>query len=288
MPKTDLSFEYFPPKTERGSGTLLETVGRLDALDPRFVSVTYGAGGSEREPTLNAIRAIRSASATRVASHLTCVGQSAAAVDRVARALWAEGIGKIVALRGDPPQKGAAGVVLHPNGYRHAADLVAGLKRIADFEISVAAFPEGHPESDGPAADIENLKRKVDAGADRAITQFFFDTEAFLRYRDAAAKAGIGIEIVPGILPIQNIHTLLSFSEDCGAHVPGWLVDAFDGTAGDGEAAHKVARDIAACQVDALRTAGVDAFHFYTLNRAELTLDVCAACGIAPEQRAAA
>jgi len=288
MSKPELSFEYFPPKTERGSGTLLETVNRLDALDPRFVSVTYGAGGSEREPTLNTIRAIKSGSATRIASHLTCVGQSAAAVDRVARALWAEGIDKIVALRGDPPQKGATGAVLHPNGYRHAAELVAGLKRIADFEISVGAFPEGHPESDGPQADIENLKRKVDAGADRAITQFFFDTGVFLRYRDTAAAAGIGIEIVPGILPIQNIHTLLNFSADCGAHVPDWVVRSFDGLDGDAKASHAAARDIAARQVDELRRAGVDAFHFYTLNRADLTLDVCAACGIAAEHRAAA
>ncbi len=288
MSKPDLSFEFFPPKTERGAATLLETVRRLEELTPRFASVTYGAGGSEREPTLTAIRAVRAASSISVASHLTCVGQPAAEVDRVARALWAEGIDRIVALRGDPPRKGALGAVPHPNGYRHASDLVRRLKRIADFEISVAAFPEGHPESDGPAADIENLKRKADAGADRAITQFFFDTDAFLRYRDAAARAGAGIEIVPGILPIQNIHTLLSFSADCGAPVPGWVVDAFRGIDGDAGAAHKVARDIAVKQVDALRTAGVDAFHFYTLNRAELTLDICAAGGLAAEQRAAA
>ena len=253
MANLKLSCEFFPPKTEKGRNTLLDTATRLRSLDPVFWSMTHGAGGSDGARTLDAVRTLSAASDVPVAAHVTCVGKSVRDIDTFARSLLADGITRIVALRGDPPKTGAAGPASNPNGYPHASDLIAGLKRIADFDISAAAFPEGHPETAGIAADIVNLKRKETAGASRAITQFFFDTRAFLRYRDAAARAGVSIEIVPGIFPIAGIESLLRFAETCGATVPGWVVEAFSGYEDDAAACHEIAVDIAARQLSQLR-----------------------------------
>ncbi len=259
--------------------SLWRAIRRLAPLAPRFVSVTYGAGGTTRDRTHAAVARIRRETTLEPAAHLTCVGASRDEVDRVARAYWQAGIRHVVALRGDPPD-GEAGFRPHPQGYDSAAALVAGLKRVADFEISVAAYPEVHPEAMSAAADLDNLKRKLDAGAGRAITQFFFDHEAYLRFLDRAAAAGITAPIVPGILPITNFARAAGFAEQCGAAIPRWLADLFDGVDDDAETRNLIAAMVAADQCRRLTEYGVGDFHFYTLNRAELAYAICRALGL--------
>lgn len=283
-PKPRISFEFFPPKTPKMEEQLWKNIERLTPLDPHFVSVTYGAGGSTRERTHETVRRLVKETSLAPAAHLTCVGASRAEVDEVAQEYWQAGIRHIVALRGDAPDQ-QAGYTPHPQGYAYAADLVAGLKKIADFDISVAAYPEVHPEAASAQADMDNLKRKVDAGASRAITQFFFDAESFLRFRDAADKAGITVPIVPGIIPIGNFWTVKRFATMCGTDVPNWLEKMFEGLEEDERTHEMVAAAIAAEICQRLRTAGVEDFHFYTLNRAGLTYALCRMLGIT-EQRA--
>jgi methylenetetrahydrofolate reductase (NADPH) len=272
------SFEFFPPKTEAMAVSLWQAVKRLESLAPRFVSVTYGAGGSTRERTHATVTRIRNETALAPAAHLTCVGASRAEIDEVAQAYWDAGIRHIVALRGDSVA-GAGPYQPHPQGYAHAVDLVAGLKRIADFEISVAAYPEVHPEAVSAAADLDNLKRKEAAGATRAITQFFFDVDGFLRFRDRAVGAGIAMPIVPGILPIANFAQVQKFAAACGASIPSRLAAEFDGVDDEAEA-RAIAQRFAIAQCRRLVDAGVDALHFYTLNRAETVVAICAALDI--------
>lgn len=275
-----VSFEYFPPKTAEMEATLWATITKLAPLNPAFVSVTYGAGGTTRERTHATVRRLRQETALQPAAHLTCVGATREEIDAVARDYWDAGIRHIVALRGDMP--GGAAYQPHPGGYAYAADLVEGLKKIGDFEISVAAYPEAHPQAGSLAAEIEFLKRKVDAGATRAITQYFFDVDLFERYLDLVAKAGIHVPIVPGIMPVTNISQLLKFSAACGTSVPQWLVETFDGLDADPETRKLVAASVAVEQVQKLRAIGIQDFHFYTLNRAELTMAICRRLGIRP------
>ena len=282
----EVSFEFFPPNSEKMQKILRESVQRLSVLNPRFVSVTYGADGSTRERTHDAVARIASETGLTAAPHLTCVGASRGEIDDIARAYWDTGIRHLVALRGDPP-KDDAGFKPHPDGYAYAADLVAGLKTVADFDISVAAYPEVHPEACDAAFDLDNLKRKLDAGASRAITQFFFGTELFLRFRDRCAKAGIESSIVPGILPITRFPQLKRFAEQCGAGVPDWLVERFDGLDDDAETRRMIAASVAIEQVRALQAEGVGEVHFYTLNRSELTFAICHALGVRPKRAAA-
>lgn len=276
-----LSFEFFPPKTPEMEGKLWQAVKQLEPLAPRFVSVTYGAGGSTRERTHATVARIRRETRLEPAAHLTCVGASRAEVDAVAKRYWQAGIRHIVALRGDPPEGGGPYRSL-PDGYARAADLVAGLKRVADFEISVAAYPETHPEAASAAADLDNLKRKIDAGARRAITQFFFDAEAYLRFLDRARAAGITVPIVPGLLPVGNFAQVKKFAASCGASVPHSLAAQFEGLDDDPRGRAAVAVRVAAEQCRRLRAAGVDELHFYTLNRADLVLAICNAIGVRP------
>ena len=276
-----ISFEFFPPKTEKMAETLWESVATLGPLGPRFVSVTYGAGGSTRERTHEQVVRIQNEAGIPAAAHLTCVNATRAEVDEVARHYWAEGIRHIVALRGDPPD-GASGYVPHPGGYENAADLIAGLKKVADFEISVAAYPEVHPDSPDAQADIENLKAKFDAGADRAITQFFFDPECFFRFRDKAAAAGIDAEIVPGIMPVMSFAAVQRMSGMCGTEIPGWMEGLFDGLDERPAARQLVSATIAAELCRKLYAGGVREFHFYTLNRAELSYAICHMLGKRP------
>ncbi len=276
-----VSFEFFPPKTEKMQQSLWECVTRLAPLAPRFVSVTYGAGGGTRERTHETVVRIARETALKPAAHLTCVGASRAEVDEVARHYWDEGIRHIVALRGDPPE-GQGRYQPHSEGYAYAVDLVGGLKRIADFEISVAAYPETHPEATNAEADLDNLKRKIDAGATRAITQYFFDVEVYFRFRDRARAAGITVPIVPGILPVTNFAQVQKFSAACGASVPVWMADLFAGLDGDPDTRRMVAATVAAEQCRALVAAEVDELHFYTLNRADLTYAICHILGVRP------
>lgn len=274
-----VSFEFFPPATEEMERRLWQTVTQLAPLTPDFVSVTYGAGGSTRERTHNTVTRIARETALKPAAHLTCVAASREEVDATAQAYWDAGIRHIVALRGDPPTE-AGNYQPHPTGYVYASDLVAGLKRIADFDVSVAAFPEGHPENGSIELDLDNLQRKIDAGASRAITQYFFDTELFLRYRDKAAARGITIPIVPGLLPVTNYLQVIRFSALCGASVPPWLTGLFAGLEHDLVTRQQVASAVAVEQCRQLRSEGVELFHFYTLNRAELTLAICHVLGL--------
>jgi len=281
-----VSFEFFPPHSEKMEATLWESVQRLKELSPRFVSVTYGADGSTRERTHAAVERIVTETDLTAAPHLTCIGSSRGEIDDIARDYWDMGVRHLVALRGDPPQ-GSTGYSPHPDGYAYASDLVAGLKKVADFDISVAAFPEVHPEASSPIADLENLKRKIDAGASRAITQFFFDTDVYLRFRDLAAAAGIDTHIVPGILPITRFPQLQRFAETCGATVPDWLSERFAGLEDDAETRKMIAANVAIEQVRKLQSEGVNEFHFYTLNRSELTVAICHALGVRPAAAAA-
>ncbi|MAF49257.1 MAG: methylenetetrahydrofolate reductase [Rhodospirillales bacterium] len=273
------SFEFFPPKDEAAGKALWACVERLAPLAPAFMSVTYGAGGSTRERTHAVVARIQKDTGIAAAAHLTCVGAGRGEIDDVARRYWDAGIRHIVALRGDPPE-GEDRYTPHPGGYAYAADLVQGLMRIGDFEVSVAAYPEVHPEADSAAADLDNLKRKFDAGAKRAITQFFFAAETYLRFRDTAAAAGIGAPIVPGILPVTNFKQVLRFAGMCGASVPGWMVELFDGLDDDLETRKLIAATVAAEQCRALLVEGVTEFHFYTLNRADLVYAICHILGI--------
>jgi methylenetetrahydrofolate reductase (NADPH) len=277
-----VSFEFFPPKTEEMERTLWQSVERLAPLGPRFMSVTYGAGGSTRSRTHATVRRIEAEAGIRAAAHLTCVGATRAEIDEVARDYWQSGIRHIVALRGDPPQ-GETRYTPHPGGYAYAADLVTGLKRIADFEISVAAYPETHPDALSSEADLDNLKRKLDAGATRAITQFFLDIDVYLRFRDRVAAKGIAAPITPGILPVTNFATLVKFSKSCGTRVPVWLASLFEGLDNDPETRKLVAASVAAEQCRRLQEYGCDTFHFYTLNRADLTYAICHILGIRPK-----
>jgi methylenetetrahydrofolate reductase (NADPH) len=274
-----VSFEFFPPKTDEAEQKLWATIERLAPLAPRFVSVTYGAGGSTRERTHATVVRIRRETTLEPAAHLTCVASSRAEIDEVAHHYAEAGIRHIVALRGDPPS-GAAAYAPHPEGYAYAADLVAGLKRVADFEISVAAFPEVHPEARSAGADLDNLKRKIDAGANRAITQFFFDPDVYLSFVERVRAAGIHVPIVPGILPVTNFAQVKKFAALCGADVPDWIAAQFDGLDEDPETRRLVAASIAAEQCRLLQANGVNEFHFYTLNRADLTVAICHMLGV--------
>ena len=286
MPTPLVSFEFFPPKTEEMERTLWETVRRLEPLQPRFVSVTYGAGGGTRERTHATVRRIREQTSLDPAAHLTCVEATREEVDQVARDYWDAGIRHIVALRGDPPQ-GESRYTPHPGGYAYAADLVEGLRRIADFEVSVAAYPETHPQAPSADFEIEYLKRKIDAGATRAITQFFFDTDAFLRFRDRLAKAGISVPLVPGILPVTNFKTVARFAGSCGASMPASFIQQFEGTDDDPETRKMVAARAAVDQCQRIQAEGLNEFHFYTLNRPELTRAICHMLGVRPTAQAA-
>jgi methylenetetrahydrofolate reductase (NADPH) len=274
-----VSFEFFPPNDDAMAAQLWDAVLRLAPLQPRFVSVTYGADGSQRSRTHAWVLRILRETALTAAPHITCIGATREELTGMARDYWRRGVRQMVALRGD-----AAGGRYQPfpEGFAYAADLVGGLKAAAPFEISVAAYPEGHPETGSVEADIENLRRKIDAGATRAITQFFFDTDAFLRYRDRCAAAGIRATIVPGILPITRFPQLLRFAERCGTSIPESLHRRFDGLDDDPETRRLIAAHVAIEQVQRLRTHGVEEFHFYTLNRAELTYAICHALGLRP------
>ncbi len=278
-PPVQVSFEFFPPNDEAMERTLWASIERLEPLAPRFVSVTYGADGSTRDRTHRVISRVQRETRLTGAPHLTCIGASRAEILDIARGYWDEGIRHIVALRGDPPA-GSGPYAPRKDGYAYAADLVAGLKGVADFDISVAAYPETHPEAEGPEQDLDNLKRKLDAGAARAITQFFFDADCFLRFRDACARRGIRSAMVPGILPITRLPQLLKFAARCGATIPAWLVERFEGLDDDAETRKMIAASVAIEQVARLRREGVEEFHFYTLNRAELTYAICHALGL--------
>lgn len=276
-----VSFEFFPPNDAAMEQTLWSSIERLAPLNPRFVSVTYGADGSTRERTHNIVTRIQHETPLTGAPHLTCVGAPAHEILELARRYWDCGIRHIVALRGDPPA-GTAKYVPHKQGFAYAADLVRGLKSVANFDISVAAYPEAHPEAPSAQFDLDNLKRKIDAGATRAITQFFFDTEKFLRFRDACAAAAIQVSIVPGLLPITRFPQILKFAARCGATIPDWLIHRFDGLDNDPETRRLISASVAIEQVHQLERHGVNEFHFYTLNRAELTYAICHALGVRP------
>jgi methylenetetrahydrofolate reductase (NADPH) len=284
--KTTVSFEFFPPNTEAMEITLWNSIKHLSVLEPRFASVTYGADGSTRERTHAAVARMRKETKLTAAPHLTCIGASQGEIDDIARQYWDMGVRHLVALRGDPP-KDVPQYTPYPGGYAYASDLVAGLKRVADFDISVAAFPEVHPEAASAEVDLDNLKRKMDAGASRAITQFFFDVDLYLRFRDRCAGAGIESTIVPGILPITRFPQLTNFAEQCGATVPDWLSHRFDGLDDDPDTRKLIAASVAIEQVQLLQKEGIDEFHFYTLNRSELTFAICHALGVRPQQAAA-
>ncbi len=274
-----VSFEFFPPKTEKMDVALWEAVTTLEPLGPRFVSVTYGAGGSTRERTHATVARIQRETSMPAAAHLTCVDATREEIDAVADAYWQAGVRHIVALRGDPPVAGAK-FQSPVGGYANAADLVAGLRRLHPFEISVAAYPERHPDSPDLAADLDNLKRKIDAGATRAISQFFFSPECFFRFRDAAAAAGIDAEIVPGILPVSNVAQTRKFAAMCGAEIPAWMDRLFEGLDDHPAARQLVAATLAAEMSRKLYAGGVRHFHFYTLNRAELSFAICHLLGL--------
>jgi methylenetetrahydrofolate reductase (NADPH) len=275
----EISFEFFPPKSEKMDAALWEAVQSLAPLGPRFVSVTYGADGSTRDRT-HATVARMAEAGLPAAAHLTCVGADKAEILDIARAYWAAGVRHIVALRGDAPQ--GQHFVPHPNGFANAAELTAGLKSIAPFEISVAGYPECHPSSPSVGADLDNLKAKIDAGADRAISQFFFAPETFFRFQDRAAAAGIQAEIVPGILPVSNVAQTRKFAAMCGAAIPSWMDQLFEGLDDHPETRQLVAATIAAEMCRKLYAGGVRNFHFYTLNRAALSYSICHLLGKRP------
>jgi len=284
--RPSVSFEFFPPNTEAMEQTLWSSIERLAELDPAFVSVTYGADGSTRERTHAAVERIINETKLTPAPHLTCIGASRGEIDDIAREYWDMGVRHLVALRGDAP-KDADGYVPHQDGYAYASDLVAGLRDIADFDISVAAYPEVHPEASSADFDLDNLKCKLDAGASRAITQFFFDADVFLKFRDRCAAAGIDSSIVPGILPITRFPQLERFANMCGASVPDWLRQRFAGLDDDEATRQMIAASVAIEQVRTLEKEGIEDFHFYTLNRSELTYAICHALGVRPKQVAA-
>jgi methylenetetrahydrofolate reductase (NADPH) len=281
MPAPLLSFEFFPPRTEALEQQLWACIRRLEPLAPRFVSVTYGAGGSTQARTHATVARIVKETRLTPAAHLTCVGASRGEVDDVARQYWDAGIRHIVALRGDVP--GGEAYAPHPDGYAYAADLVAGLRKIADFEISAAAYPETHPTARSAEDDLDNLKRKLDAGATRAITNYFFDNATFLRFLDLALAAGITAPIVPGIMPVSNYGQIVKFSQISGVRVPDWLGRFFEGVEDDMETRRMIAAHVAAEQVRTLQANGIDEFHFYTLNRPDLTYAIAHILGVRPK-----
>jgi methylenetetrahydrofolate reductase (NADPH) len=282
-----VSFEFFPPRTAKMEEALWTAIRRLEPLRPRFVSVTYGAGGSTRERTHATVARLAKETALVPAAHLTCVEATRQEVDEVAGAYKAAGVKHIVALRGDPSSGVGSRYSPHPGGYANAAALVAGLKAVGGLELSVAGYPEKHPDSPDVASDLDNLKAKVDAGASRVITQFFFDNAHYLRFLDAARGNGIWAPIVPGIVPIHNFRQVAGFAARCGAAMPAWLARRFDGLDGDPQTTHLVAAAVAAEQVMDLVDEGIRQFHFYTLNRADLVYAICHLLGLRPEPAAA-
>ncbi len=281
----NVSFEFFPPKTAEMEATLWDSIARLAPLHPDFVSVTYGAGGATRERTHATLARLVRETDVRPAAHLTCVAASRAEVDAVARDYWAVGVRHIVALRGDPQSGPGTPYEAHGEGYATSTELVAGLKRIGDFEITVSAYPEGHPESASLDADIDVLKAKVDAGATRAITQFFFDNEIYLRFMDKVRARGITIPVIPGIVPVQSFKQTANFAKNAGASVPQWLADRFEGLDDDPATRRLVAATVAAEQVLDLVDRGVCDYHFYTMNRADLVYAICHLLGMRPKTR---
>jgi methylenetetrahydrofolate reductase (NADPH) len=277
-----VSFEFFPPKSEEMEKTLWESITRLAPLRPNFVSVTYGAGGSTRERTHATVKRILADTALTPAAHLTCVAATRAEIDAVIRSYCAAGVRHIVALRGDPIGGIDERYAPHPGGYRNAADLVAGIKRLADVEVSVSAYPEKHPDSPTVEADLDMLAAKVDAGATRAITQFFFENDLYFRYLDRVRGRGINVPVVPGILPVQNFKQAKNFAARCGASVPAWLAHRFDGLDEDVATRKLIAAAVAAEQVLDLVDRGVTDFHFYTMNRADLVYAICHLLGLRP------
>jgi len=277
-----VSFEFFPPADAAMEETLWKSIERLAPLGPRFVSVTYGADGSTRERTHKVVTRIQRETSLTGAPHLTCVGAPRGEILDIARKYWDQGIRNIVALRGDPPQ-GQPGWKPHHEGFQHASELVEGLTTVGNFDISVAAYPEPHPEAPSPKFDLDNLKRKIDAGASRAITQFFFDTDIFLRFRDRCVAAGIHAPIVPGILPVMRFPQVVRVAQRCGASIPDWLRSRFEGLDEDHDTRRMIAASVAIDQVHSLARHGVRDFHFYTLNRAELTYAICHALDVRPQ-----
>ncbi len=274
-----VSFEFFPPNTPAMEATLWQSIERLSELAPSFVSVTYGADGSTRARTHAVVERIIKETQQTPAPHLTCIDATRDEIDDIAREYWDMGVRHLVALRGDAPKDDRC-YVPHVDGYAYASDLVEGLKKVANFDISVAAYPETHPEAGSAQFDLDNLKRKLDAGADRAITQFFFDTDVFLRFRDRCSRAGIESAIVPGILPITRFPQMERFAKMCGAAIPDALRRRFDGLDDDAETRQMIAASIAIEQVRYLESEGIEDFHFYTLNRSELTFAICHALGL--------
>ncbi len=279
----EVSFEFFPPKTEKMEENLWQAIRRLEPLSPQFVSVTYGAGGSTRERTHNTVARIVKETRLKPAAHLTCVNATREEVDDVVRGYRAAGVRHIVALRGDPPTGVGTRYEPHPGGYARTADLIAGIKRIGDFEISVGGYPEKHPESASFEADIDHLKGKVDAGADRIITQFFFDNAHYLRFLERVRARGIWCPVIPGIVPIHNFKQISGFGAKTGTTMPAWLARRFEGLDDDPQTTHLVAAAVAAEQVLDLVDAGVRQFHFYTLNRADLVYAICHLLGLRPK-----
>lgn len=275
----EVSFEFFPPKTAEMEKTLWRSIERLAPVKPRFVSVTYGAGGTTRERTHATVKRVLEETDLTPAAHLTCVGATRDEIDEVARRYYDAGIRHIVALRGDPPS-GDARYRPHPGGYRNAAELVAGLKKVANFELTVGAYPEVHPDALSADQDLDNLKRKLDAGACRAITQFFFDTDIYFRFLDRVRAAGISAPIIPGILPVTNFAAAKRFADGCGASIPAWMNELFEGLDDTPDTRQLVAASVAVEQCLRLERLGVTEFHFYTLNRAELTLAICHRLGL--------
>ena len=281
------SFEFFPPKSPQATESLWQTIKHLETLHPYFVSVTYGAGGSTREKTQEIVKRIVKETSLKPASHLTCVAETRENVDAIVRDYWEAGVRHLVALRGDPPGGAGGRFEPHPGGYKSSIELVAGIKRIAPFEISVGCYPELHPDATSLEADIEFLKRKVDAGADRCITQFFYADDVFMRFVERARKAGIKVPIVPGVMPIANFKSVCRFAKVAGATVPDWLHKLCDGLDEDPDTLRFVASVVVTEQCNALLRAGADTFHFYTMNRPELTYAVCHMLDIRPEPASA-
>ncbi len=282
----DVSFEFFPPNTPAMQDKMDAAIEHLAPLGPQFVSITYGADGSTRDRTHQTVKRLMDNTDLQVAAHLTCIDAGKDEIDDIARRYWDLGVRHLVALRGDPPRnkQHAPG---HVDRYRYATDLVAGLKRVADFDISVAAYPETHADAPSAQFDLDNLKRKIDAGASRAITQFFFEPETFLRFRDRAVANGIDAPIVPGILPIVNFDKMCGFAASCGTSVPDALYERFAGLGADEETHQLIAAAVAIDLVDALQSEGVNEFHFYTLNHSTLTYAICHALGVRPKRIAA-
>jgi len=277
-----VSFEFFPPKTEEMEKTLWDSITRLAPLGPSFVSVTYGAGGTTRERTHATVTRIVKETAIKPAAHLTCVAASRDEIDTIVRGYWEDGVRHIVALRGDPQDTNGSGFCPHPQGYETSTALVAGIRRLGDFEITVSAYPEGHPESASVDADIDVLKAKIDAGATRAITQFFFENDVYLRYLDKVRARGITIPILPGIVPVQNFKQTANFAKRAGASVPQWLADRFEGLEDDPVTRRLIAATVTAEQVLDLVDHGIRDFHFYTMNRADLVYAICHLLGLRP------